>query len=72
MTFRLQGTLPDQKPSNIFARIIAGPKCEWTLTAIPIIVIPANVQNQAGIHHSEYYACYLFRIDPCRTYQWIL
>jgi hypothetical protein len=57
-----------KKPSNIFVGIIPGLKCEWTLTATPIIVIPVNVQNQAGMPHLEYYTPYLFRIDPGRTY----
>jgi hypothetical protein len=72
MMFRLQGTPADQKPSNIFAEITPGQKCEWTLTTIPVIVIPDNVRNQAGMHHLEYYAPYLVWIDPGRTYQWIL
>jgi hypothetical protein len=69
MIFWLQDTPADQKPSNIFAEIIPGQKCEWTSTAIPIIVTPANAQNQAGMHHLEYYVPCLFRIDPSRTYQ---
>jgi hypothetical protein len=62
----------DQKPSNTVAEITPSQKCEWTLTTIPIIVTPANIQNQVGMHHLEYYAPCLFQIDPGRTYQWIL
>jgi hypothetical protein len=68
--FSLQGTPVDGKPSNIFARIIPGPKCKWKLTATPIIIIPVNIENQVGIPRLEYYAPYLFRIDPDRIYQW--
>jgi hypothetical protein len=72
MTFRLQGTPADQKPSNIFAEITPSQKYEWTSTATPIIITPANAQNQAGTHHLEYYVPCLFWIDPGRIYQWIL
>jgi hypothetical protein len=72
MTFQPEGTPVDQKPSNIFARITPGLKCKWTLTAIPIIVTPTKIQNQAGMCHLEYYAPCLFQRDPGRTYQWIL
>jgi hypothetical protein len=72
MTFRLQGTLADQKPSNIFAEITPGQKCEGMSTTTPIIVTPANARNQAGMRHLEYYVPCPFRIDPGRTYQWIL
>jgi hypothetical protein len=71
MMFRLHGTLADQHPSNIFAGITRGQKCEQMSTTIPIIVIPTNTQNQAGMHHLESYTPCLFRIDPGRTYQWI-
>jgi hypothetical protein len=69
---RPQGTPADQKPSNIFAGILPSQKCEWTSTATPVIITPANARNQAGMHHLEEYVPYLFRIDPGRTYQWIL
>jgi hypothetical protein len=72
MTFQPQGTLADQKPSNIFAEITPGQKWEQTSTAIPIIVTPANTRNQAGMHYLECYIPCLFRMDPGRTYQWIL
>jgi hypothetical protein len=48
MTFRPQGTPADQTPSNIFAGITRGQKCELTSTATPVIVTPANARNQAG------------------------
>jgi hypothetical protein len=72
MMFWLHSTPADQKPSNIFADITPGQKCEQMSTTTPIIVTPANARNQAGMHHSEYYIPYLFRIDPGRTYQRIL
>jgi hypothetical protein len=72
MTVWPQGTLADQKYSNIFARMIPGQRCEWTSTATPIIVTPANARNQAGTYHLEYYVPYLFQIDHGRIYQWIL
>jgi hypothetical protein len=72
MTFRPQGTPADQKPWNIFAEITPGQKCTQMSTATPLIVTPANARNQAGMHHLEYYVPCLFRIDPGRTYQWIL
>jgi hypothetical protein len=42
MIFQLQGTLVDEKPPNIFAKIIPGQKCEWASTGIPVIITPAN------------------------------
>jgi hypothetical protein len=72
MIFQLQDTIVDQNPSNIFARIIPGQKYERISTAIPIIITPANVANQGDMQYLEYYAPYIFRIDPSRIYQWIL
>jgi hypothetical protein len=72
MMFRPQGTPADQKPSNIFAEITPGQKCERTSTSTPVFVTPANARNQAGTHHFEYYVPCLFRIDPSMTYLWIL
>jgi hypothetical protein len=72
MTFRLEGTPADEKPSNIFAGITPDQKCEQTSTTTPIIVTPANARNQAGTYHLEYYVPYLFQIDPGRPYEWIL
>jgi hypothetical protein len=64
MTFQPQGTRAHQKPLNIFAGIIPSQKCEWILTATAVIVPPANVRNQVGMYHLEYYTPCLFRIDP--------
>jgi hypothetical protein len=72
MMVQLSSTPDDQKPSNMFAEIIPSPKCEWTLTGIPVIVTPANTQNQVGTYYLEYYIPCLFRSEPGRIYQCIL
>jgi hypothetical protein len=67
----LLGIAEDRKLSNTYVKTTLGPRCKWTSTTIPGIVIPANEQNEADMLYLEYYIPFPFWIDH-GTYQWTL